>query len=61
MSFYLLLLLGWSGSALVAAMLMGRFIVVGRGSVVEDAEASPMRSANTGKGEAARPGKREAA
>ena len=61
MSFYLLLILIWCGVALIAAMAMGRFIVAGRGGFDEDAEASPMRNKGTGKGEAARPGKREAA
>jgi hypothetical protein len=64
MSFYLLLLLGWCGVAVAAAMLMGRFIAAGRGELGRDddslASASP--GGTTRKTEAeARRGKREAA
>jgi hypothetical protein len=62
-SFYLLLLLGWCGAAVVAAMVMGRFIVTGRGELgfEVDRHATNARTERVKKGDDARRGNREAA
>jgi hypothetical protein len=45
MYFYLLLLLGWFGVAIAAAVLMGRFIAAGRGDLGGDEDRVMLRDA----------------